>query len=38
VVVLPLGGAAAMAKKEVKYDPDDGLIVGEVGPWAKEKH
>jgi three-Cys-motif partner protein len=27
-----------MAKKEVKYDPDDGLIVGEVGPWAKEKH
>jgi three-Cys-motif partner protein len=27
-----------MAKKEVKFDPSDGLIVGEVGPWAKEKH
>src|SRR5689334_7875559 len=27
-----------MAKKEAKFDPDDGLIVGEVGPWAKEKH
>ncbi|WP_035693042.1 three-Cys-motif partner protein TcmP [Bradyrhizobium elkanii] len=26
-----------MAKK-VKFDPDDGLIVGEVGPWAVEKH
>lgn len=27
-----------MAKKEVKFDPDDGLIIGEVGPWAVEKH
>ncbi|WP_429040447.1 three-Cys-motif partner protein TcmP [Bradyrhizobium elkanii] len=27
-----------MAKKSVKVDPDDGLIVGEVGPWATEKH
>lgn len=27
-----------MAKKTVKFDPDDGLIVGEVGRWAVEKH
>jgi three-Cys-motif partner protein len=27
-----------MAKKTPKFDPDDGLIVGEVGQWAKEKH
>ncbi|MCA1452796.1 three-Cys-motif partner protein TcmP [Bradyrhizobium sp. BRP22] len=27
-----------MAKKEMKFDADDGLIVGEVGPWATEKH
>jgi three-Cys-motif partner protein len=27
-----------MAKKIVKLDPDDGLIVSEVGPWASEKH
>jgi three-Cys-motif partner protein len=27
-----------MAKKTVKFDPDDGLIIGEVGPWAAEKH
>jgi hypothetical protein len=27
-----------MAKKAVKLDPDDGLIVSEVGPWATEKH
>lgn len=33
-----LWGAAAMAKKELKLDPVDGLIVGEVGRWATEKH
>lgn len=27
-----------MVKKPIKLDPSDGLIVGEVGPWAKEKH
>ena len=27
-----------MAKKTVKLDPGDGLIVSEVGPWASEKH
>src|SRR5215469_10660408 len=27
-----------MTKRTVKIDPDDGLIVGEVGPWAAEKH
>jgi three-Cys-motif partner protein len=27
-----------MAKKAVKLDPGDGLIVGEVGSWATEKH
>ena len=27
-----------MAKKPIKLDPDDGLIVGEVGRWATEKH
>jgi three-Cys-motif partner protein len=27
-----------MVKKPIKLDPDDGLIVGEVGPWAVEKH
>ncbi|MCA1533848.1 three-Cys-motif partner protein TcmP [Bradyrhizobium sp. NBAIM03] len=27
-----------MAKREVKFDHDDGLIVSEVGPWATEKH
>jgi three-Cys-motif partner protein len=27
-----------MAKKAVKLDPDDGLIVSEVGSWASEKH
>jgi three-Cys-motif partner protein len=27
-----------MAGKSIKVDPSDGLIVDEVGPWAKEKH
>jgi three-Cys-motif partner protein len=27
-----------MARKAVALDPADGLIVGEVGPWASEKH
>lgn len=27
-----------MVRKPVKLDPDVGLIVGEVGPWATEKH
>ena len=27
-----------MAKKTVTLDRDDGLIIGEVGPWASEKH
>jgi len=27
-----------MAKKTIKLDPDDGLIVSEVGSWASEKH
>jgi three-Cys-motif partner protein len=31
-------GELLMAKKEVKIDPADGLIVSEVGAWATEKH
>jgi three-Cys-motif partner protein len=27
-----------MSKRPIKLDPADELIVGEVGPWAKEKH
>ena len=27
-----------MSKKPIKLDPADKLIVGEVGPWASEKH
>jgi three-Cys-motif partner protein len=27
-----------MVKKPPVFDPGDGLIVGEVGPWASEKH
>jgi three-Cys-motif partner protein len=27
-----------VAKKAIAVDPADGLIVGEVGPWAVEKH
>jgi hypothetical protein len=27
-----------MAKKSIILDPDDGLIVSEVGGWAAEKH
>jgi three-Cys-motif partner protein len=27
-----------MSKKPIKLDPSDKLIVGEVGPWATEKH
>src|SRR6266478_8946925 len=27
-----------MIKKTIKHDPDDGLIVSEVGSWASEKH
>src|SRR5450432_3441005 len=30
-------GKTPMGKKTVKLDPDDGLIIGEVGPWAAEK-
>jgi three-Cys-motif partner protein len=28
----------AMPRKPIKVDPADGLIIGEVGPWATEKH
>jgi hypothetical protein len=31
-------GIKAMPKKTIKLDPDDGLIVDEVGPWASAKH
>lgn len=31
-------GGAAMAKNVGKFDPEDGLIVSEVGAWATEKH
>jgi three-Cys-motif partner protein len=27
-----------MPKKSLKLDPTDGLIIGQVGPWASEKH
>jgi hypothetical protein len=27
-----------MSKKPIKLDPADKLLVGEVAPWAKEKH
>jgi len=27
-----------MSKKPIKFDPSDGLIVDEAGPWAMEKH
>jgi three-Cys-motif partner protein len=27
-----------MAKRTIAVDPADGLIVGEVGPWAADKH
>jgi len=27
-----------MSKKPIKLDPTDSLVVGEVGPWAAEKH
>ena len=27
-----------MVKKTPKFDPDDGLIVSEIGSWASEKH
>lgn len=27
-----------MPKKAEKFDPGDGLILGEVGPWAVQKH
>src|SRR5258708_15937430 len=27
-----------MSKKPIKLDPADGLVVGEVGQWATEKH
>ena len=27
-----------MSRKPIKLDPDDGLIVSEVGSWAPDKH
>jgi three-Cys-motif partner protein len=37
-MVPSLEGEAQVTKKKAKFDPDDGLVIGEVGPWAKEKH
>jgi three-Cys-motif partner protein len=31
-------GNVRMPSKSIKFDPADGLVVDEVGPWAKEKH
>jgi three-Cys-motif partner protein len=39
MVYLSRGGVDRMAKrKRITHDPDDGLIIGEVGRWATEKH
>jgi hypothetical protein len=37
--LIPQRESIIVSKKPtIKLDPDDGLIVGEVGPWATEKH
>jgi three-Cys-motif partner protein len=36
--LVPFFGNHFMSKKPFKLDPADGLIVGEVGQWATEKH
>jgi hypothetical protein len=38
VIVCLWAGRHFVAKRAVTVDPADALIVGEVGPWAVEKH